>query len=170
MILHSQSLSKFVLIRGNSWLSHSRHSETPDQPILPKLPENHGVIAQNKPNSQNKQIPTTSFPSRAYTNLPLRPTPKNKPNQTQFPGANMRQQARSVSAGVPPKPDPSPIHKTTSDIRYTTLSIAKSRCHIGIRSIQLPLDAPPGAEDNLDYRKRPRTRSAASIRKAISNA
>jgi len=38
MILNSQLLSKFVLIRANSWLINSQRPETPKLPIPPILP------------------------------------------------------------------------------------------------------------------------------------
>jgi len=39
---------------------------------------------QNKPNFRSAKTNTTSFPPKIYTNIPLRTTPKNKANQTQF--------------------------------------------------------------------------------------
>jgi len=41
-------------------------------------------IMQNKPNSQNEEPTATSYATKIYVNTPLRPTEKNKPNQTQL--------------------------------------------------------------------------------------
>ena len=57
------------------------------QPILPSLPRIHESITQNKPNFRSAKTNTTSFPPKIYTNIPLRPAPKNKPKQSQSPNA-----------------------------------------------------------------------------------
>jgi len=41
-------------------------------------------IMQNKPNFQNAENNATSYATEIYGNIPLRPTRKNKPKQTQF--------------------------------------------------------------------------------------
>ena len=95
MILYSQPLFQFVCLRVNSWFTFSRFAARPNTPIQPILPQSYSLcvlchlcgvnsIMQNKPNSQNPKIPTTLFLARLYTNIPLCPTRKNKPNQTQF--------------------------------------------------------------------------------------
>ena len=43
-----------------------------------------GVVTQNKPNSQNHKTTATYCTTKIYANIPPRPAPKNKPNQTQF--------------------------------------------------------------------------------------
>jgi len=131
MILHSQSLSKFVLIRGNSWLIYSRHSETPNPPILPKLPGNHGVIAQNKPNSQKTKTNTNSATAKNYEQNSPRPTQKNKPNQTQFNPCPNRHLCLNYTQTV----------STPVETRHPTYDI---------RSTQFPLDVQAAAEDNLN--------------------
>lgn len=94
MILYSQPLFQFVCLRVNSWFTFSRFAARPNTPIQPILPQSYSLcvlchlcgvnsIMQNKPNSQNPKIPTTLFLARLYTNIPLCPTRKNKPNQTQ---------------------------------------------------------------------------------------
>jgi len=53
----------------------SRPSTTVENPLhIAPLP------AQNKPNSQNPGTTATSYATKPYTNIPLRPTQKNKPN------------------------------------------------------------------------------------------
>ena len=49
-------------------------------PILPILPQIHGSIMQNKPNSRNAKTNATAYATKSYTNIPLHPTRKNKPN------------------------------------------------------------------------------------------
>jgi len=133
----TQSKTCPIGIQANR-LNAQKSDTKPKLPIRPSLPRNLGtkrksrragevLIAQNKPNLQNPKNNPTSCPTKTYNNIPPRSTQKNKPNQTQFPSANMRKQARSVSAGVSPKTEPSPIRdtryaicNTTSDIRYPT--------------------------------------------------
>ena len=125
-------------------LNAQKPDTKPKPPICPSLPRDLGtnrksrragevLIAQNKPNSKKPKTNATSYVTKTYNNIQPRPTQKNKPNQTQFPGANMRQQARSVSAGVSPKTEPSPIRNTryaicntTYDIRYPKHDILSS--------------------------------------------
>ena len=77
---------------------HSQCPATPSLPILPILPQPYflcvlgdlcGVraIMQNKPNFQKAKTTANSYIARSYSNIPPRPTRKNKPNQTQFPSA-----------------------------------------------------------------------------------
>ena len=79
MILHSQPLSEFVLIRANSWLIHSPWPETPNLPIQPSLPKNYDVIMQNKPNFLKAKTNATLFTTKNYEQKPPLPTRKNKP-------------------------------------------------------------------------------------------
>ena len=53
-------------------------------PFVPSCLSGHESIMQNKPNFQIAKIPATSYATGIYTNPPLRPARKNKPNQTQF--------------------------------------------------------------------------------------
>ena len=94
MILHPPPLSEFGSIRENSWLIPSPLHKTPPAPTLPILPQFHSLcvlcdlcgyksIMQNKPNFQNAKTTATSYFKKSYINIPLRPTRKNKPKQTQ---------------------------------------------------------------------------------------
>jgi len=102
MILYSQPLPEFVLIRANSWLIHSQWPEPPNPPILPNLPENYNVIMQNKPNPQKPKTTATPYATNLYTNIPPRQDRKNKPNQTQ---------SRCTSGPNQTQSDPVPIHR-----------------------------------------------------------
>ena len=95
----------------------------PTPPILSILPTSHLLCAlshlcgdrpfvQNKPNSQNKEITTTSYLTKSCANIPLHRTRKNKPNQSQS--------CRGAASG---EAGSNPILRVHDDIRYPTYDI-----------------------------------------------
>ena len=69
--------------------SRVKHPSSPTYPILPRLPTIQALIMQNKPNSQKPKTTPNSCTTTIYSNIPLHPARKNKPNQTQSPGRSL---------------------------------------------------------------------------------
>ena len=178
MILYSQPLFQFVCLRVNSWFTFSRFAARPNTPIQPILPQSYSLcvlyhlcgvnsIMQNKPNSQNPKIPTTLFLARLYTNIPLCPTRKNKPNQTQFRPYPDCQSCPNFARILPPSKHD--IRHTTSEIRDTLHAsrdttygpFARPNCHLTPRAVERRI--------LIDYRKRLQKTSLRPVGKAISN-
>ncbi len=71
MILHTQLLSEFVLIRGNAWLIHSQWPETPNLLIWPSLPRNHNCKKERKQNMADRRIKEQLHTARRFWRFPL---------------------------------------------------------------------------------------------------
>jgi len=107
MILNSQPLPEFALIRENSWLVHSFCPSLLSRPSCRLCPcllcfsslctfvsscprqgplwlSGYKSIMQNKPNFRKPGIAATPYSAKSSTNIPLHAARKNKPNQTQF--------------------------------------------------------------------------------------
>jgi hypothetical protein len=80
----------FTIATETQILPNARNPQNPAPPNLLALytcrdsSTNRPVFLQNKPNSHSDKTNTTSFPPKVYTNIPPRPAPKNKANQTQL--------------------------------------------------------------------------------------
>ena len=91
-------------------------------PFVPSCLSGHESIMQNKPNFQIAKIPATSYATGIYTNPPLRPAPKNKPKQTQFPRpAGVAHPP--VAARIPRRFTLHASRSTRYDIRHPTYEI-----------------------------------------------